>query len=48
MDTPFVRDKQKGSRALNAKKLLKMFPIYSKKYFNNLVSGDEIWIYYIF
>ena len=26
MDTPFVRDKQKGSRALNAKKLLKMFP----------------------
>ena len=23
-----------------------MFPKYSKKYFNNLITGDETWVYY--
>ena len=31
---------------LNAKKLLKMFPKYSKKSFNNIVTGDETWVYF--
>ena len=41
-----LRDEQKRSRILNAKELLKMFPKYSKKSFNNSVTGDEIWVYY--
>ena len=41
-----LADEQKRSRVLNAKKLLKMFRKYSKKYFNNLVTSDETWVYY--
>ena len=29
-----------------AKKLLKMYPKYSKKAFDNIVTGDETWVYY--
>ena len=30
----------------NGKKLGQMFPKHSKKSFNNLVTGDETWVYY--
>ena len=46
MDTTFVTDEQNRSRLFSAKKLLKIFPKYSKKSFNNLVTGDETWVYY--
>ena len=36
-----LTDEQKRSCVLNHKKLLKMFPEYSKNSFNNLVTGDE-------
>ena len=41
-----LTDEQKISRFVNAKRLVKMFLKYSKKSFNNLLSGDETWVYY--
>ena len=41
-----LKDERNRSCILNAKKLLRMFPKYSKKTFNNLVTGDETWVYY--
>ena len=41
-----LTDEQKISHVLNAKKLLKMLPEYSKKSFSKLVTGDETWVYY--
>ena len=39
-----LTDEQKRTSIANAKKkLLKMCPKYSKKAFNNLVTGDETW-----
>ena len=35
-----------SGNGLNDKKLLKVFFKYNKKYLNNLVTGDETWIYY--
>ena len=33
-------------KKFGSKKPLKMSPKYSKKPFNNLVTGDETWVYY--
>ena len=46
MDTPFVNGRAKEDVCNNGKKLLKMYPKYSKKAFNNIVTGDETWVYY--
>ena len=46
MDTPFVNGRQTKTRVTMAKKLLKMYPKYSKKAFDNTVIGDETWVYY--
>ena len=46
MNATFLTDEQKRSRALNAKKLYKNVPKYSKKSFNDLVTVDKIWVYY--
>ena len=47
MDTPFVDRWTKEDPCSQCKrKLLKMYPKYSKKAFNNLVTGDETWVYY--
>ena len=37
-------DEQKRCRVLDAKNLLGMFPKYSKKSCNNLVTGDGTWV----
>ena len=39
-----LSDEQKRSCVLNAKKLLKVFPKYSKKSLNNSITGDETWV----
>ena len=41
-----LSDEQKRVRVENAKKLLKLYPKYTKKTFDNLVTGDETWVYY--
>ena len=41
-----LTDKQKKTRVTMAKKLLKMYPKYSKKAFDNKVTSDETWVYY--
>lgn len=41
-----LTDEQKRTRVANAKKLLKMYPKYNKKAFDNFVTGDETWVYY--
>ena len=41
-----LTDEQTRIRVLNAKKLFKMFPKYSKLSLNDLVTGDETWVYY--
>ena len=46
MDTPFVNGLAKEDACNNGKKLLKMYPKYSKKAFDNVVTGDETWVYY--
>ena len=42
----WLTDEQNRSHLLNAKKLLKVFPKYSKKSFSELVTGDETWVYF--
>ena len=39
-------EQKKTPRVTMAKKLLKMYPKYSKKVFDNIVTGDETWVYY--
>ena len=46
MDTPFVNGWAKEDACNNGPKLLKMYPKYSKKAFDNIVTGDETWVYY--
>ena len=41
-----LTDEQKKTRVTMAKKLLKMYPKYSKKAYDNIVTGDETWVYY--
>ena len=41
-----LTDEQKKTRVTEAKKLLKMYPKYSKKAFDNIVPVDETWVYY--
>ena len=41
-----LTDEQTRIRVLNVKKLFKMFPKYSKQSLNDLVTGDETWVYY--
>ena len=41
-----LTDEQKKTRVTMAKKLLKMNPKYSKKAFDNIVTGDETWVYH--
>ena len=41
-----LTDEQKRSCVLNAKYLSRMFPKYSKKSFNNFLTGDETQVYY--
>ena len=41
-----LTDKQKKTRVTMAKHLLKMYPKYSKKAFDNIITGDETWVYY--
>lgn len=38
---------QKSHSVENAKKLSKLYPKYTTKTFDNLVTGDETWIYYL-
>ena len=47
MDTPFAYGWGKEDACNNGnKKLLKInVPKYSKKAFNNIVTGDETWVY---
>ena len=47
MDTSFFNGWTKeDAYNNNGKKLLKMYPKYSKKVFDNIVTGDETWLYY--
>ena len=41
-----LTEEQKRISVVNAKKFLKMYPKYSKKAFDNLLTGDETWVYY--
>ena len=41
-----LTDDQKRSRVEKAKSLLKKYPKYTKKAFDNLVTGDETWVYF--
>ena len=41
-----LTDEQKKTRVTMAKKLLKMYQIYSKKAYDNIVTGDETWVYH--
>ena len=41
-----LTDEQKKTRVTMAKQLLKMYPKYSEKAFDNKVTGDETWVYY--
>lgn len=41
-----LTDAQKNRRVEMAKKLLKIYPKYSKKAFTNVVTGDETWVHY--
>ena len=43
---PFVNRWTKEDLCNNGKKLLKMYPKYSKKVLDNKVTGDETWVYY--
>ena len=45
MDTPFVNGGAKEDVCNHGKKLLKMYPKYSKKAFDNIVTGDETRMY---
>ena len=42
-----LTDEQKKARVTVAKNLLKMYPKYSTKDFDNIVTGDEAWVYYL-
>ena len=46
MDTLLLTGEQKRTRVAYAKKLPKMYPNYSEKAFDNLITGDETWVYY--
>ena len=46
MDTHLLTYKQNKTRVTMAEKLLKMYPKYSKKAFDYIVTGDETWVYY--
>ena len=46
MDTPYVNGWAKEDACNNGKKLIKMYPKYSKKAFDKIVTGDETWVYY--
>ena len=41
-----LTDEHKKARVTMTKKNLKMYPKYSKKAFDNIVTGDETWVYY--
>ena len=41
-----LTDEQKKTRVTMAKKLLKLYPKYSKKAFDKIVTGDETWVYH--
>ena len=41
-----LTDKQKKCVTM-AKKLVKMYLKYSKKAFDNIVTGDETWVFYL-
>lgn len=41
-----LSEDQKKARVTMAKKLLKMYPKFSKKSFTNLITGDETWVHY--
>ena len=41
-----LTDEQNRQRVKVAKRLLQMFPIYDKKQFANVVTGDETWVHY--
>ena len=41
-----LTDEHKKARVTMAKTNLKMYPKYSKKAFDNIVTGDETWVYY--
>ena len=49
MDTPFVNGFAKEDACNNhyyGKKTSQMYPKYSKKAFDNIVTGYETWVYY--
>ena len=46
MDTPFVNGRAKEGACNNGKKLLKMYPKYSKMAFDNIFNCDETCVYY--
>ena len=46
MDTLFNNGWAKEDACNNGKTLLKMYQKYSKKAFDNIVTGDETWVYY--
>ena len=46
MDTPFVNGRAKEDACNIGKTVLKMYPKYSKKAFDNIIIGDETWVYY--
>ena len=41
-----LTDEQKRTRVAVAKKLLRMYPEFSKKVFDSLVTCDETWVYF--
>ena len=41
-----LSDEQKRTRMKMSKQLLKKFPEYKKKVFDNLVTGDETWVHF--
>ena len=41
-----LSDKQKHVRLQTAKKLLKMFPLYKRKQFSDIITGDETWVHF--
>ena len=40
-----LTNEQKRTRVAVAKKLLKMYPVYSKRAFDVLITCDEAWVY---
>lgn len=46
MQKPHLLSDEKGVRVENTMVLLKLYSKYTKKTFDNCVTGDETWVYY--